>query len=86
MKAADELKITLTRDEALVLFEFFARFGDTNELAMCNNAEFLALSKISAQLDKMLDEPFTPDYPVRLRAAQEKLAGDYEGLAPGVKP
>ena len=82
----DELNITLSKDEALVLFEFFARFERSNEFLLRNNAEFLAFSKISGQLDRTLSEPFDPNYQTILHAAQFRLAKGYEGLAPGVNP
>jgi len=40
--------VQLSTDEALVLFELFARFSATNELRLRHNAEFVALSRISA--------------------------------------
>ena len=82
----NELNITLSKDEALVLFEFFARFDDNNQFVLRNNAEYLAFSKISGQLQKALTEPFNPNYQVILHAAQSRLADGYEGLAPGVNP
>jgi hypothetical protein len=80
------LTITLSKDEALVLSEFFARFEGNNEFALCNNAEYLAFSKLSAQLEETLIEPFEQDYQAVLQAARARLAEGYEGLAPGVRP
>ena len=82
----DDLNITLSKDEALVLFEFFARFDNSTHFVLRNNAEYIAFSKISGQLDKTLSEPFNPNYPAIYQAAQERLAEGYEGLAPGVNP
>ncbi len=79
-----ELSITLSKDEALVLSGFFARFEENSEFVLRNNAEFLAFSKISAQLDKVLIEPLEKDYQARVQAARARLAEGYEGLAPGV--
>jgi hypothetical protein len=78
------ITITLSPDEALVLFEFFARFGDNSEFRLRHNAEFLAFSRISGQLDKALTAPFQPAYPELLKAAQDRVAIEYEGMAPGV--
>ncbi|MBV1775917.1 hypothetical protein KSF73_09335 [Burkholderiaceae bacterium DAT-1] len=81
-----DIQITLSEDEALVLFEFFARFQETDILQLKNNAEFIALSTVSAQLDKILPHPFLSNYTQLLNEAQARLAGDYDGLAPGVRP
>jgi hypothetical protein len=79
-----DLALTISHDEALVLFELFARFADTDQLILHHNAEFVALSRISAQLDKSLVEPFSSDYALLLSQAQSRVAAGYEGLAPGV--
>jgi hypothetical protein len=79
------IEIRLTRDEALVLFEFFWRFQEQDRLRLMNNAEFIALSAISAQLDKALTEPLDDDYDQKLYDAQSRVAAGYEGIAPGVE-
>jgi hypothetical protein len=81
---SDSVTITLSHEEALVLFEFFARFDDSDDFTLRNTAEYLAFSRISAQLDKSLVEPFNPDYTALLKAARDRLAEGYEGRAPGV--
>lgn len=81
---SESVNITLSHDEALVLFEFFARFDESDDFMLRNTAEYLAFSKISAQLDKSLIEPFNPDYGALLKAARDRLADGYEGHAPGV--
>ena len=83
---SDSVELSLTQDQALVLFEFFARFQDSNRLRLHNNAEFLALSAIAAQIEKSLVQPFGPRYGELLKQAQARLAAGYEGLAPGVEP
>lgn len=79
-----DITVRLSHDEALVLFEFFWRFQETDDFQMTHNAEFLAFSSIAAQLDKALVEPFQPDYRELLSTAQERIAAGYEGCAPGV--
>ena len=79
-----DVEIRLTQDEALVLCEFFSRFQRTDDLQLTNNAEFIALSEIAAQIEETLVQPFQPDYLALLTAAQDRLAQGYEGLAPGV--
>lgn len=78
------IEIRLTQDEALVLCEFFARFQETNRLRLINNAEFIALSRISAQIDRVVVQPFKQDYVELLEAARQRLSNGYEDVAPGV--
>lgn len=80
------MNIHISDDEALVLFEFFSRFQDTNRLRLLNNAEFIALSSIAGQIEKVLVTPFQSDYKDSLAKAQTRIANGYEGLAPGVEP
>jgi hypothetical protein len=81
----NDVNIALSNDEALVLFEFFARFENTNELTFKHASEYLAFSKISAQLDKSLVEVLRPDYPELLNSARKKVASGFEGMVPGMK-
>ena len=81
-----QVSITLTEDEAVVLFEFFARFSVTGEFRMCHNSEFVAFMSLSAQLEKSLAAPLQPEYREQLAAAQGRLSHGYEGVAPGVEP
>ena len=80
------VEVLLSQDQALVLFEFFSRFSETNQLRLKNNAEFVALSEIAAQIEQTLVQPLQPDYSDLLAGAQARLADGYEGIAPGVEP
>jgi hypothetical protein len=83
---AEDVNITLSHDEALVLFEFFSRFEDDDDsFTLRHNAEAIAFSHISAQLDKSLVEIFDSNYAQLLNAARERVAAGYEGRAPGVQ-
>jgi len=77
--------LELTSDEALVLFEFFARFQDTDRLEFAHVAEYLALARIAAQIDHSVVEMFDPQYVQLLAVARSRVAGDYEGEYPGPK-
>jgi len=81
---SEDISLAVTRDEALVLCEFFRRFEETSALVLSNNAEFIALSRISAQLDRQLVEPLQKNFSQLVAAAQERLSKGYEGLAPSV--
>jgi pyoverdine/dityrosine biosynthesis protein Dit1 len=81
---SENIAITLSREEALVLFEFFSRFAEKDDFTLRHNAEYLAFSRISAQLDKALVEPLQPDYSKLLHVARNRIAAGYQGRAPGV--
>jgi hypothetical protein len=85
-RMSETVQISLSKSEAIVLFEFFARFQESDELVMRTNAEFVALSRISGQLDNAWDVMFSTNYKELLEAATQDVAGDYEGTAPGVVP
>jgi len=81
---SEDIAIRLSRDKALVLFEFFCRFVDSHDFSLRCNAEYLAFAQFSAQLDKSLVEPFRPEYAKLLQASRERIVAGYEGIALGV--
>lgn len=81
-----DVNLTLSADEALVLFEFFARFDESDQFVLRNNAEFVALMRVAGQLEKSLVAPFQANYKEQLLAARQRVAEGYEGLAPAVIP
>ncbi|MEZ5989272.1 MAG: hypothetical protein R3F30_09155 [Planctomycetota bacterium] len=76
--------LSLNEDEALVLFEFFARFDETDKLQFEHAAEYLALLKVSAQIDRTTPAMFSPEYGSLLAGARERVAAGYEGEVPGM--
>ena len=76
--------ISLSHDEALVISDLLGRFERTDVLSLVHAAEFVALSRISAQLDKALLEPLDANYDQRVQQARARLAAGFEGPAPGV--
>ncbi|NEN25475.1 hypothetical protein G3O08_18445 [Cryomorpha ignava] len=72
----DPLKInlTFTKDEALVLFEFLARFNQTKHSNIFDDqSEQKILWIIEGQLEKQLVEPFRPDYKDIIKEARNKI-------------
>jgi hypothetical protein len=57
-----EIQISLTDDEALVLFEFLSRYSDTDELNVVDQAEQRALWNLCCVFEKTLVTPFSKDY------------------------
>ena len=82
----DLCSIELNMDEALVLFEFFQRFDGTGSLMFEHAAEYLALMRISAQIDKATPLPFDPDYSDKLSVARARVSRGFEGEVPNLRP
>lgn len=72
--AADEISISLSRDQALVLFEWLARTGaGERPAAFDDRAEQRVLWDLEATLEKHLAEPFRSDYRDLLEAARGRV-------------
>ena len=72
----NEIQINLTKDEALVLFEFLSGFNQMRHNAIFEDqAEQKALWTIEKQLERILAEPFRPDYLDIIKEARNRLKG-----------
>jgi hypothetical protein len=71
-----DVTITLTEDEALVLFELLARFTDTNLLGMEDQAEQRALWNLHCLIERQIVASFAPNYRDLLLAARNRLRDD----------
>ena len=69
----DTITIELTKDEALVLFEFLANLDDKNATTFEDQAEQRVLWNIHCDLESILAEPFRPDYLEILKVARDKV-------------
>ncbi len=69
----DGTSITLTRDEALVLFDFLARFRFDQELKIIDQAEERALWNVHCLLEKELLEPLKEEYRELVTQARDRL-------------
>ena len=63
---------------------YFNRFDEKDDFTLRNTAEYLAFQAIAAQLDRVLIEPFEPNYKELIMEAKARLADGYEEPAPGV--
>lgn len=75
---AETTTIELTRDEALVLFDFLQREidlanGKRLEAATEHQSELWALNGLNCMLEKVVAEAFRTDYPERIAAARASL-------------
>lgn len=74
MEVEDEqVELKLTKDEALVLFEFVSRFSDKDKLEIVDQAEQRVLWNVCCLLEKQLVEPFSADYLVIIEQARNKV-------------
>ena len=70
--------LTLSGPEALVLFEFLSRYVDDKAaLSVQHLAEDVVLWSLLAQLQRVLVEPFRPDYDELLSVARAVVADGY---------
>jgi hypothetical protein len=67
------LAVSLSRDEALVLFEFLSRFEQDERLSIEDPAEDHVLTKRLAHLERGLVEPFAPRYVELLASARARV-------------
>jgi hypothetical protein len=68
------LSITLTSDEALVLFEWLAESEDAaRPEGVAATAEWRVLRSIQGQLQKRLVEPFDPKYAELVKDARDRV-------------
>ena len=74
MTEQQNITLTITNDEALVLFEFLARFNETDHPDIFEDqAEQRILWDIECLLQEQLVEPFKPDYLNLLNEARNNI-------------
>lgn len=81
MEVEDEqVELKLTKDEALVLFEFVSRFSDKDKLEIVDQAEQRVLWNVCCLIEKQLVEPFSADYLAIIERARNKVRDRVEEL------
>jgi len=81
MSEKADVVLTLTHDEALVLFEWLAREDEKGAIPTEHPAERVALWRVQGQLESTLVEPFLPDYLAIVAAARERVSPKEGGSA-----
>ncbi|MDR1998786.1 MAG: hypothetical protein LBQ06_02435 [Frankiaceae bacterium] len=77
-----DVTVTLTDDEALVLFDLLHKWEETKAVAgLVDNSEQVALSSLSAVLESSLVEPFDTNYGELVRQAKRRLVGGFASQA-----
>jgi hypothetical protein len=69
----ESIKIEITNNEALVLFEIVSRYSDTDKLTIEHPAEQQALFNLACALEKLMPQPFEADYKKTLESARQAL-------------
>jgi len=68
-----KVTIELTNSEALVLFDFLARFDERDDLLFEDPVERKVLWDIESTLEKSLIEPLRSDYRLLVKQAREEM-------------
>lgn len=68
-----KVSLELTNSEALVLFDFLARFNECGDFEFEDQAEQTVLWDIESILEKSLSEPFLPNYDLLIKQAREAV-------------
>jgi cell wall assembly regulator SMI1 len=74
----EHISITLSKEEAIVLLEWLARFNQERNPAFVDQAEERALHDLEALLEREIPEVFREDYEVLLRAARAAVRDAHE--------
>ncbi len=70
----EKVIIELTKDEALVIFDFLGRFNkNANENVFEDQAEQKSLWNFEALLEKVLVEPFMENYKEIIKESRQKI-------------
>ena len=72
------IRLELSVNEALVLFEFLSRYSETDKLSIEDQAEQRVLWNLCCDLEKILIEPFSSNYEQLLKTAREKTRDSVE--------
>lgn len=75
-RGMEVVNVELTKDEALVLFDFLSRFSSKDVLDIQDQAEKRALWNLTCVLEKVLAEPFSESWKEAISAAKERLRDD----------
>ena len=73
--ASSKVEISLTRSEALVLYDLTQRFSETELLTVDHPSEKQVLWNLSSLLEKILVEPLEPEYETKLNNARVNVMG-----------
>ena len=73
MNQQGKILIGLTPDEALVFFDWIARFNKREDTRFEDKAEQRVLWNLEAELESALAAPLDPNYGIMLAAARDRV-------------
>jgi hypothetical protein len=73
MTQRKDVKLTLKRSHALVLFEFLSRYSEDRKLEIRDQSEQRVLWDLCCDLERVLEEPLRPDYSTLLEIARKEV-------------
>lgn len=73
MTETGPVELTLTADEALVLYAWLHRFNEDGSADLSDQSEQRALWDLEARLEKQLTAPLLPGYEVMLAQARLRV-------------
>lgn len=73
--AGDPVHVELSRDQALVLFEWLSRFDKSGDPSFVDPGEQAVLWVLEGILESNLSEQFRPDYSDLVAQARERVRG-----------
>jgi hypothetical protein len=73
MNQNGKILLDLTPDEALVFFDWLARFNAVKGTTFQDQAEQRVLWNLEAELETVLAAPFAPNYEALLSAARDRV-------------
>ena len=75
----EKVNIELTKEEAIVFFEFLGRFNEKDDLSIFEyQSEQRILWHLECILEKKLSEPFQADYEKIVKKAREAVRDEKE--------
>jgi len=69
----ETINLEITKEEAVVLFEFLSRFSDKDIISIEHQSEERALWNLHCTFEKIINEAFSGDYKKALESARESL-------------
>lgn len=72
------MKLELTDDQALVLFEWISRLDEQGSFPVEDAAEEQVLWRLQGQLEKALTQPFQSNYRDLVEQARERVKASFE--------
>ena len=73
-KNGETIRITLSKSQAIVLFEWLTNCDESDSFEFDHEAEQRVVWKMQAQLETTLTEPFLVDYLSILQQARDEVA------------